>query len=87
MGTKPSPESLDCRGNPGERSEPDCPSKTGECRIRTCEGISHQIYSLTPLTARETPPLVFVCVRVRATDQVFIPTCTCDAGDGASGGN
>ena len=29
--------------------------ETGECRIRTCEGISHQIYSLTPLTARETP--------------------------------
>ena len=29
--------------------------ETGECRIRTCEGIIHQIYSLTPLTARETP--------------------------------
>ena len=28
---------------------------SGECRIRTCEGIIHQIYSLTPLTARETP--------------------------------
>jgi hypothetical protein len=28
----------------------------GECRIRTCEDRSHQIYSLTPLTARETPP-------------------------------
>ena len=29
---------------------------TGECRIRTCEGISHQIYSLTRLTASVTPP-------------------------------
>ena len=28
---------------------------SGECRIRTCEGKIHQIYSLTPLTARETP--------------------------------
>jgi hypothetical protein len=28
---------------------------SGGCRIRTCEGISHQIYSLTPLAARETP--------------------------------
>gem|GEM_PF-6550866 len=28
---------------------------SGGCRIRTCEGVSHQIYSLTPLTARETP--------------------------------
>ena len=28
---------------------------TGECRIRTCEGISHQIYSLTRLTASVTP--------------------------------
>ena len=27
----------------------------GECRIRTCEGISHQIYSLTRLTASVTP--------------------------------
>jgi hypothetical protein len=26
----------------------------GGCRIRTCEGISHQIYSLTPLATRET---------------------------------
>ena len=31
------------------------PSSTGECRIRTCEGISHQIYSLTRLTASVTP--------------------------------
>ena len=30
-------------------------AESGECRIRTCEGRSHQIYSLTPLTARETP--------------------------------
>ena len=33
----------------------------GGCRIRTYEGLSHQIYSLTPLAARETPrtfPLV-----------------------------
>ena len=28
---------------------------SGGCRIRTYEGLSHQIYSLTPLTARETP--------------------------------
>ena len=34
--------------------------ETGECRIRTCEGISHQIYSLTPLTARETPLVLLV---------------------------
>ncbi len=27
---------------------------TGRCRIRTCEGISHQIYSLTRLTASVT---------------------------------
>jgi hypothetical protein len=33
----------------------------GECRIRTCEGISHQIYSLTRLTASVTPR---VCVVV-----------------------
>ena len=38
--------------------------QTGECRIRTCEGISHQIYSLTPLTARETPLVVLVLVMV-----------------------
>ena len=31
------------------------PTGSGECRIRTCEGKTHQIYSLTPLTARETP--------------------------------
>src|SRR3954467_4635056 len=30
-------------------------SSIGECRIRTCEGISHQIYSLTRLTASVTP--------------------------------
>jgi hypothetical protein len=37
---------------------------TGECRIRTCEGRSHQIYSLTPLTARETPLACVDGVRV-----------------------
>ncbi len=31
------------------------PLLNGECRIRTCEGISHQIYSLTRLTASVTP--------------------------------
>ena len=41
---------------PSQAAEAGCGGKTGECRIRTCEGISHQIYSLTPLTARETPP-------------------------------
>src|SRR5690606_39087580 len=30
---------------------------TGGCRIRTYEGISHQIYSLTRLTASVTPRL------------------------------
>src|SRR3972149_5498081 len=34
-------------------------SLTGECRIRTCEGISHQIYSLTRLTASVTPRVLF----------------------------
>ena len=34
--------------------------ETGECRIRTCEGISHQIYSLTPVTARETPLMLLI---------------------------
>ena len=33
---------------------------TGECRIRTCEGISHQIYSLTPLAAWVTPRVVWM---------------------------
>ena len=41
---------------PSQAAEAGCRGKTGECRIRTCEDISHQIYSLTPLTARETPP-------------------------------
>ena len=38
---------------------------SGECRIRTCEGVSHQIYSLTPLTARETPLLLPTLCTVR----------------------
>lgn len=41
---------------------------TGECRIRTCEGRSHQIYSLTPLTARETPLACVDGVRVAFVD-------------------
>ena len=44
---------------PSQAAEAGCRGKTGECRIRTCEDISHQIYSLTPLTARETPPVFF----------------------------
>ena len=46
------PRRTPCRSRPRPRGGRD---ETGECRIRTCEGISHQIYSLTPLTARETP--------------------------------
>src|SRR5262245_48810411 len=32
----------------------------GGNRIRTCEGFSHQIYSLTPLAARESPRVIDV---------------------------
>ena len=48
---------------------------TGECRIRTCEGRSHQIYSLTPLTARETPLACMNGVRL-----AFVWWCVGDRG-------
>ena len=48
------PARMGCR--PGDAARND----NGECRIRTCEGISHQIYSLTPLAAWVTPREVWI---------------------------
>ena len=53
---------------------------SGECRIRTCEGIIHQIYSLTPLTARETPRVLSPRGVVAATDALVV--CRLDAPGG-----
>ena len=44
---------------------------TGGCRIRTCEGISHQIYSLTRLTASVTPRDVWLYLT--GTGGSFLP--------------
>ena len=49
---------------------------SGECRIRTCEGIIHQIYSLTPLTARETP-LVTSRTGRQPTSTIWCRLCSC----------
>ncbi len=43
---------------------------SGGCRIRTCEGNSHQIYSLTPLTARETPQDLDPCSQLKIGDNL-----------------
>ena len=45
---------------------------SGECRIRTCEGKIHQIYSLTPLTARETPRVIGPDRPRASTDDVLV---------------
>ena len=59
---------------------------TGECRIRTCEGISHQIYSLTPLAAWVTPRVVWIrCVRVSPVGPATVRGRRTAANSGHSG--
>ena len=54
-------------------------SASGECRIRTYEGVSHQIYSLTPLAAWVTPLVRSAMARVAPGLHLHVLSLGCDA--------